>query len=107
MCSVVEAIQEEAVRERLSRVQRVSLAVGQFCNVEVEALAFCFDIVARGTIVEGACLDIVAVPGEGCCQRCRNIFRVSSRGATCPSCGAWDVVYSGGDQIVIRELEVE
>jgi hydrogenase nickel incorporation protein HypA/HybF len=107
MCSVVDAIQEGAVRARFSRVQRVSLAVGQLCNVEVEALALCFDIVTRGTIVEGACLDIVSVPGEGCCQRCQTTFRVSSKREPCPSCGTWDVVDSGGDQIAIRKLEVE
>jgi hydrogenase nickel incorporation protein HypA/HybF len=107
MCSVLQAIQEEAAGEGFSRVRRVSLAVGQLCNVEVEALVFCFEIVMRGTIVEGASFDIVSVPGEGCCQRCQTIFRVSSRGDRCPSCGTWDVVDNGGDQMTIRELEVE
>ena len=76
MCAVLEAIREQAVSNHFSRVHRVSLAVGELCNVEVEALVFCFDIVVQGTIAEGAVLDIVSVPGAGWCQQCRTTFRV-------------------------------
>jgi hydrogenase nickel incorporation protein HypA/HybF len=107
MCSVLEAIREQAVGNHFSRVHRVSVAVGTLCNVEVEALVFCFDIVMQGTMADGAVLDIVTVPGTGWCQRCQNNFPVLSLVASCPSCGTWEVAISGGDQLTISELEVE
>ena len=98
---------EQAARERFSQVHRVSLEVGELCGVAVEALAFCFDIVTQGTIAADAHLDLVSVPGEGVCERCQSYCTVSSRVEPCPFCGAGDVVILGGDQIRIKELEVE
>ena len=107
MCAVLDAIREQALGDHFSRVHRVSVAVGALCNVEVEALAFCFDIVMQGTIADGAVLDIVSVPGTGWCQRCQSTFPVLSLIAPCPSCGIWEVALSGGDQFTITALEVE
>jgi hydrogenase nickel incorporation protein HypA/HybF len=97
----------QAVREHFSRVHRVSLEVGELCSVAAEALAFCFDIVTQGTIAANARLDLVTVPGEGVCERCQRHCTVSSRVDLCPFCGAGYVDISGGDQILIKELEVE
>ena len=107
MCAVSEAISAQADGGRFSRVHRVSLAVGALCNVEVDALVFCFDVVMQGTVADGATLDIVSVPGTGRCQQCQNNFPVFSLVTSCPSCGTWEVVMSGGDQLTITELEVE
>jgi len=107
MSAVLDAIMEQAARERFSQVHRVSLEVGELCGVAVEALAFCFDIVTQGTIAADAHLDLVSVPDEGVCQRCQRHCTVSSRVDPCPSCGAGYVDIIGGDQILIKELEVE
>jgi hydrogenase nickel incorporation protein HypA/HybF len=58
----IVAIVGEAARGR--RVTRVTLHVGQLAGVEPRAIAFCFDVVARGTPVEGAALDIVLRTGD-------------------------------------------
>ncbi len=107
MCAVLEAIREQAVGDHFSRVHRVSMTVGALCNVEVEALVFCFDIVMQGSMADGAALDIVSVPGTGWCQRCQHNFSVLSLVAACPSCGTSAVAMSGGDQLTITALEVE
>jgi hydrogenase nickel incorporation protein HypA/HybF len=57
----IVAIVGEAARGR--RVVRITLEVGALAGVEVRAIAFCFDVVAKGTAVEGAVLDIVPLAG--------------------------------------------
>jgi hydrogenase nickel incorporation protein HypA/HybF len=106
MSAVLDAITEQTTREHFSRVHRVSLEVGELCNVEVEALAFCFEVVMKGTVAEHASLDIRSVPGKAHCRQCRSTFKLSSRVDPCPSCGTRDVDTTGGDQITIKELEV-
>jgi hydrogenase nickel incorporation protein HypA/HybF len=54
----VVAIVAEAAGRR--RVKRVTLEVGTLAGVLTDSIAFCFDVVARGTVVEGAALDIVS-----------------------------------------------
>ena len=46
------------------RVCRVRLAVGPLACVEREALSFCFDIVAEGTVLEGAALEFLDAEGD-------------------------------------------
>jgi hydrogenase nickel incorporation protein HypA/HybF len=57
----IVAIVAEAANGR--RVVKVTLEIGAQAGVLSDAIAFCFDVVAKGTPVEGAVLDIVARAG--------------------------------------------
>jgi hydrogenase nickel incorporation protein HypA/HybF len=58
----IVAIVAEAARGR--RVVRITLEIGAHAGVAADAIAFCFDVVAKGTAVEGAVLDIVPLAGQ-------------------------------------------
>lgn len=45
-------------------VRRVRLAVGPLACVEPQALHFCFDLAAAGTVLEGAQLEIIDADGD-------------------------------------------
>ncbi len=45
------------------RVTKVTLAVGAQAGVATDAIAFCFDVVAKGTVADGAVLEIVERAG--------------------------------------------
>lgn len=45
------------------RVTRVTLDVGQLAGGMADAIAFCFDIVAKGTLLDGARLEIRKIAG--------------------------------------------
>ena len=76
--SALQIIEESARAEGFCRVRTVVLEIGQLASVEVEALRFCFDAVLRGSLAEGAALEIIEVPGVGGASsarrrcRCRN-----------------------------------
>lgn len=46
------------------RVHVISVQVGELSCVSPDALAFCFDVVAQGTLAEGARLDIRRTDGD-------------------------------------------
>lgn len=46
-----------------AKVRRVKLEIGKQAGVLAESIRFCFDICAKGTLVEGALLEIVEPPG--------------------------------------------
>ncbi len=52
----IVAIVAEAAKGR--PVRRVTLEIGKLSGVMSEAIAFCFDVVAQGTPLEGAALEI-------------------------------------------------
>jgi len=105
--SVLGLIEEAARRERFSRVRTVVLALGALGHVAPEAMAFCFEAVSRGTIAEGATLKIERIPGRGWCPDCAREVPLDERFAACPECGGGHVTMTGGDDMRLRELEVE
>jgi hydrogenase nickel incorporation protein HypA/HybF len=105
--SVVDILCEEGRRQGFSRVRKVWLEIGALSGVEPEAMEFCFDIVTRGTLAEGANLEIVRTPGQGWCLDCEKPVALTERFGTCPDCGGGRVQMTAGDEMRVKELEVE
>lgn len=97
----------DAVAERFgdSRVLAVRLAIGKLSGVLPDAVRFCFDLVAEGTPVAGARLDIDEPSGRGACRRCGREFDIDQPILLCP-CGSADVELISGGELRISSVEV-
>jgi hydrogenase nickel incorporation protein HypA/HybF len=105
--SLIELIEEEGHKQGFARVSVVRLEIGVLGHVDPEAIRFCFDAVARGAIVEGARLEIINVPGEGWCFDCGKRVPMMERFGSCPECGRYQVQVTAGDDMRVKELEVD
>jgi hydrogenase nickel incorporation protein HypA/HybF len=103
----VRILEEQAAAHAYSRVKTVRLEVGPLATVEPEALRFCFDAATRGTLAENAKLDIVTTPATAWCFSCGESVTISERNGVCPKCGGYQVQAAGGDELRIKELEVD
>lgn len=104
---VVDVIEAAARREGFTRVRTVWLEVGRLAAVDPEAMRFCFDVVTRGTCVEGAALEIVATPGQAWCLMCSESVVIDEPLGACPRCGGHQVQVTGGSELRVKELEVD
>jgi len=104
--AVVEIVETEARKSGGGRVRVVRLTVGALSHADPGALAFCFDAVARGTLAEGARLDIAHVPGQARCHDCGGAVSIGAWGAPCPSCGGHALTVIGGEELKVSEIEV-
>ena len=104
---ILQILQDEAVAQSFRRVRMVCLDIGELAAVEVDALRFCFDVVCRDSLAEGAILRIERSPGRGWCMACGDSIAVASRLDACPVCGSHQVQVTGGDAMRIKELEVD
>jgi hydrogenase nickel incorporation protein HypA/HybF len=100
----IVAIVAEHARNR--PVKRVAVDIGRLSGVMSEAIRFSFDVVAAGTCVAGAELVIRDVEGRGRCRACGTDFALSTLFAPCP-CGSRDVVCIAGEELKVREYELE
>ena len=75
--------------------------------VEPEALEFCFAAVASGTAAEGARLEIERIVGAGWCLDCERSVPLAERFGACPECGRYRVQMTAGDELKIREMEID
>lgn len=105
--SIVEMIEEESRKQGFKKVRVVRLEIGALSHVEPEAIRFCFEAVARGAVVEGAKLEIIAVPGAGWCFDCNKNVPLAERFGPCPDCGGHHVQVTGGEDMRVKELEVD
>jgi len=104
---IVQLIEDAARREGFSSVKLVALEIGRLSSVEPEALAFCFDAATRGSIAEGARLEIENVPGRGVCLQCAAEVEIENVYDPCPACGAFGLRITGGTEMRVKELEVD
>ncbi|HEY8212369.1 MAG TPA: hydrogenase maturation nickel metallochaperone HypA [Myxococcaceae bacterium] len=88
-----------------ARVKRLVLEVGKLSAVLPDALRFCFDLAARETLLEGAALDIVEVPGRARCRKCGGPVELVRPFGEC-ACGCSDLEWLSGEELRIKSLEV-
>src|SRR5262249_56079014 len=70
------------------RVTRIHVRLGVLCGI-MRALYFCFGSAAKGTLCEGAILEIEEVPLTAYCPRCDARKTPSGRhNFRCPTCGS-------------------
>jgi hydrogenase nickel incorporation protein HypA/HybF len=105
--NVIALVEDQRRTDSFSRVHRIRLQVGALGHAEPDCLRFCFDAVARGTIADGATLEIDMVAGQGHCPACRCIVALDERFAPCPLCANPEVRIIVGDELRLAELEVE
>ncbi|MDD2914936.1 MAG: hydrogenase maturation nickel metallochaperone HypA [Gallionella sp.] len=104
---VLQIIEESARTQNFTRVRKVWLEIGQLAGVEVEAMRFCFDMVVRDSIAHEAGLEIIATPGQAWCLHCAESVPVQALFDACPKCGSYQVQVTGGNEMRVKELDVE
>ena len=104
---MVQIIEEQAKAHAYARVKTVRLEIGPLAAVEPEALRFCFDAATRGTLAENAKLEIVTMAASAWCFSCGETVTILERNGVCPNCGSYQVQVTGGDELRIKELEVD
>jgi len=103
---VLQTIEDAARRDNFSQVVAVWLEIGALAAVEVEALTFCFDAVTRGTVAQGARLEIISVPGQGWCAACARSVPMLALYDACPHCGGYPVQVTGGTGMRVKDIDV-
>lgn len=104
---ILQVMEEQATTRQFERVKCVWLEIGPLAGVELDALRFGFDVVTRNSVAEGAKLEIIEMPGEAWCLQCSKSVPVSQRFDACPDCGSYQLQITGGEELRIKELEVD
>jgi hydrogenase nickel incorporation protein HypA/HybF len=89
------------------RVTKVYLKVGHLRQVVPSALAFSFELVAQGTPVEGAELEMEEVPATGKCRKCGVESRLQSFPLQCAACDGLDLELIAGEELYVESLVME
>ena len=89
------------------RVRSLDIEIGELSSVVPEAIEFCFEACSRETLLEGARLNILRIPGMGQCLDCCRETPLTELYGSCIECGSNRVRIVAGEELRVREIEVD
>jgi hydrogenase nickel incorporation protein HypA/HybF len=100
---------EQATGQGARQVRRVTFRIGAESGVEPEVIALAFDVTTRGTIAEGARLEIEHVPLVCFCATCAQEFQPAAGDLlhTCPRCHGTAAQVRRGREFQVVSLDVD
>lgn len=103
---ILQIVENTARANAAARVRTVLLEIGVLSQVEESALRFCLDAVTRGTLADGARIEVRATPGRAWCLPCGGDVALARLGDACPQCGSYQLQVTQGEAMKVKEIEV-
>lgn len=105
--SMLDLALEQAKQNNATRIQKVSVTIGEMSGVVDECVRFYFALLSEGSIAEGAELSIRNIPATARCRLCETRFEVQGMDWICPVCGKAQIEIVGGKELYLESIEVE
>lgn len=105
--SLLELALSHAERAGARRVVGLHLVIGQLASIVDDCVAFYWDVIARGTLAEGAKLHFRRVPARLACQRCGAEYNLDGQDPSCPTCGSLAVRVLAGEEFQLEAIDIE
>lgn len=104
--SMFDIVLKQAEKAQAKKVTRINLVVGEMTGVVGESVQFYLDLLAKGTVAEGASVNFKMVPLKAQCSSCKKIFEVKEFDWTCPECRSSGVEIIAGRELFVESIEV-
>lgn len=104
---LLRAAQEAAAGYGDARVTGLHVRVGALRAIVPEIMEAGWRAVSTETNLEGASLELEAVPASACCRACEMVFAVDELFFVCPDCGCGEVETLTGMELVLDRMVLE
>ena len=105
--ALVDQVTELAEQNGCRKILSVDVSIGALSGVMRESLEFCFPMVAHGTALDGAVLNVEEVPLTAECGDCRRISNPEPFEIECCHCGSMNLMVTKGRDFKLISFEVE
>jgi len=104
---ILRIVCEEGKRCHVTRITEIHLRVGLLSAVEEHSLSACFELLAEGSIAQGAALNIATAALPAQCKNCGHTCTLATRSFVCPRCQSPDIHFEGGHGCTIQSISAE
>jgi hydrogenase nickel incorporation protein HypA/HybF len=107
--SILNIVLKHAQTNGAEKVLTIGLKIGELSELVGECIQHYFDYLSKGTIAEGAVLEIERAPIIFECTECKNTFQVSlshTKDFTCPACHGAKVTLVSGREFYIKDITI-
>ncbi len=110
--SITQSILEIALRHgsqaRATKITNLNLVIGQLSSVVDDSVQFYWDMIAEGTIAEGAQLHFKRIPARLECQECSQIYSLEDNHLeACPACESAKIKIISGKEFQLESIEID
>jgi len=88
------------------KIEAVNLRVGKLTAIVPASMKFCFEIVSKDTVLEGAKLNIEEVPIVAVCQECYAETTIDEAKFLCGKCNSGKLDIISGRELTVSSIEV-
>ncbi len=103
--SILDISLKAAQAHSARRIRAIRLTIGPFSGIVPECVQMYLDVLAKGTIAEGAKIEAVTVPLRVQCRACGQVSEIDRRHIACPACGSVDLHRLSGREFLVESLE--
>ena len=104
---VVKTALAEAEKHGARRITALKLRLGGKSHITPEGMETCIEASARGTIAEGARIEIEVFENVYRCADCTLTFPAGGDSKSCPGCGSTNLDLFTGEEVYLDSLEVD
>lgn len=110
--SITQNILEIALRHggkaQAKKISGIQLVIGQLSSVIDDSVQFYWDMIAEGTLAEGAQLRFKRIPAQLKCENCGHLYTlVGNQLDVCPACDSAEVKIISGKEFQLESIEIE
>ena len=105
--SILDASLKEARRHNAAKIRTIRLLLGPFSGIVPECIQMYLDLLAEGTMAEGARVEAVVLPLKVRCQDCGRESEITRSHIACNFCGSLRLEILSGKEFLIDSLEID
>lgn len=106
--NVVKQVEQVALENGVKKVVALNMEVGEVSSVVPDLFRDCFEWAKKRTEVLKDCeLHLVLLEGISFCRACRKTYKTTEYAKECPYCKSNDTYLVTGNEINIRDIQVE
>ena len=105
--NILNIVEKTAQTNGATLVKDIYVDVGALAGVMIPSLEFGLEIAKRDTCARQAAIHIQEIEGRGSCPACGGTFPMGFYIEPCPRCDDSYLSMVAGDELRVREIEVE
>jgi len=105
---IIKEVEAVAKENNVQKVISLTLEVGEVSTIVPDLFKDCFDWSKKKTEFMQDCkLNLVILEAVTYCQDCGETYSTTKHGKTCPHCGSKNTYLVTGNEVMIKDIQVE
>ena len=105
--SILELAVKHARAAEASQISNIYIVMGELSTNVDDSIQFYWDMIAQGTLAEGAQLHFKRVPAQFQCTACSQSYHPADAELLCPQCGSTKIKIIAGEEFYLDSIDIE